>query len=225
MRNTFHRLSRLGLLAALAMLIVAVVPSVALAHETRTVAGNYKFVVGFLNEPALVDQPNGIDLTVTDINTGQPTLGVEKSLKAQIIFGGESEDVTLSPRFNLPGKYTAYVIPTKTGTWKFHFTGKINSDNIDELFTSGPGRFNDVEAAQPVQFPAKETPLLDLSTQASSAQSAAASAKTTANLAIAVGLGGVLVGIAGVAVGGVALARSRKSEPAAPLAVPERRVA
>jgi len=225
MRNLFHRSRRLTLLAVLATLAVAILPSVALAHETRTVAGKYKFVVGFLNEPALVDQPNGIDLTVTDLNSGQPILGVEKSLKAQIIFGGESEDVTLSPRFNLPGKYTAYVIPTKTGTWKFHFTGKINSDNIDELFTSGPGRFNDVDSAQAVQFPAKETPLLDLSSQAASAQSSAASAKTSANLAIGVGIGGVLIGIIGVAVGGVALARTRRSEPAPAAQVPERRVA
>ena len=145
MNNLHYRWSRLAALVGIAAVFAAFLPCAALAHETRTVAGKYKFVVGFLNEPALVDQPNGIDLTVTDLNSGQPVLGVEKSLKAQIIFGGESENVSLSPRFNLPGKYTAYVIPTKTGTWKFHFTGKIDNDNIDELFTSGPGRFNDVE--------------------------------------------------------------------------------
>jgi hypothetical protein len=204
---------------------LAVLPGVALAHETRTVAGKYKFVVGFLNEPALVEQPNGIDLTVTDVNTGQPILGVEKSLKAQIIFGGESEDVSLSPRFNLPGKYTAYVIPTKTGTWKFHFTGKVNSDSIDELFTSGPGRFNDVEATQPSQFPVKEAPLLDLSSQTSAAQSAAAGAQTSARLALTVGVAGVAVGVVGIVVAGVALTRSRKIDPAVAAAPPERKVA
>jgi hypothetical protein len=219
-----QRTHKLGTLALLAALLLAVIPGVALAHETRTVAGKYKFVVGFLNEPAIVDQPNGIDLTVTDVNSGQPVLGVEKSLKAQIIFGGESEDVTLAPRFNLPGKYTASVIPTKTGTWKFHFTGKVDSDNVDELFTSGPGRFDDVESAQALQFPAKETPLLDLSQQASSTQSAAAAAKSGAGLALAVGVGGALIGVAGLAVAGAALARTRKRAPAtAPAA--ERRVA
>ena len=215
---------RLPLLAAMAALLVAVLPTVALAHETRTVAGKYKFVVGFLNEPALVDQPNGIDLTVTDVSTGQPVLGVEKSLKAQFVFGGESEDVTLSPRFNLPGKYTAYVIPTKTGTWKFHFPGKINRDNIDELFTSGPGRFDDVSSAQPVQFPAKETPLLDLSTQASSAQSAASAAQSSARLALMVGAAGLAAGIIGIVVAAVAVAKTRQGEPAG-AASSERRVA
>jgi hypothetical protein len=225
MRAMIHRSSRLSIFVVLAALAVAVAPGIALAHETRTVAGKYKFVVGFLNEPALVEQPNGIDLTVTDVNSGQPILGVEKSLKAQIIFGGESEDVTLSPRFNLPGKYTAYVIPTKTGTWKFHFTGKVNSDSIDELFTSGPGRFNDVESAQPSQFPVKETPLLDVSSQAASAQSTAAGAQTSARLALAAGVAGVAVGVIGIAVAGVALSRTRKSAPAVAEAPPERRVA
>jgi hypothetical protein len=207
----------LPILAALAglALAVAAMPVIASAHETRTVAGKYKFVVGFLNEPAISDQPNGIDLTVTDSTTGEPIPGIEKSLKAQIVYGGESEDVTLSPRFNLPGKYAAYVIPTKTGTWKFHFTGKINSDNIDETFTSGPGRFNDVASAQSLQFPAKTTPLLDLSNQVTTAQTTATSAQNAARTGMAAGFVGVVVGIVGIAIGGIALSRARRERAAA----------
>lgn len=221
MRHSFPVLAALAGIA----LALAALPGIASAHETRTVAGKYKFVVGFLNEPAIVDQPNGIDLTVTDASTAQPIPGIEKSLKAQIIFGGETEDVTLSPRFNLPGKYTAYVIPTKTGTWKFHFTGKVNSDSIDELFTSGPGRFNDVESAQALQFPAKEPPLLDLSSQASSAQTSAASAKSNATMAMTIGIVGVVVGLLGLAVSGFALVKARRAESEAPAVSAERRVA
>jgi hypothetical protein len=203
---------RLRLFSALTALALAltIFPVVASAHETRTVAGKYKFVVGFLNEPAISDQPNGIDLTVTDVNTGDPVIGLEKSLKAQIIYGGETEDVTLSPRFNLPGKYTAYVIPTKTGTWKFHFTGKLNSDSIDETFISGPGRFNDVEAAQTFQFPAKTPGMVELNAQVNSAQSTATSAQSTAKAGFAVGIAGVILGAAGLVAGGVAISRSRR---------------
>jgi hypothetical protein len=203
---------RLTLFSALTAIALALTlfPVIASAHETRTVAGKYKFVVGFLNEPALSDQSNGIDLTVTDVNTGDPVLGVEKSLKAQIIYGGETEDVTLSPRFNLPGKYTAYVIPTKTGTWKFHFTGKVNNDSIDETFTSGPGRFNDVEAASAFQFPAKTPGMVELNAQVNSAQSTATSAQSAARAGIAAGVAGVLVGAAGLVVAGVAISRSKR---------------
>src|SRR3984893_11859005 len=200
---------RAAVLAGLAGLALAVValPAIASAHETRAVAGKYKFVVGFLNEPAISDQPNGIDLTVTDSSTNQPVTGLEKSLKAQIIFGGETEDVTLSPRFNLPGKYAGYVIPTKQGTWKFHFSGKVNSDSIDETFTSGPGRFSDVESAQTLQFPVKAPPLAELSGQASSAQSTAASAQSAARTGTVVGIVGIVIGALGLIVGGLALAQ------------------
>jgi hypothetical protein len=209
------RFTLVSVLTALA-LALTIFPVVASAHETRTVAGKYKFVVGFLNEPAISDQPNGIDLTVTDVNTGDPVIGLEKSVKAQIIYGGETEDVTLSPRFNLPGKYTAYVIPTKTGTWKFHFTGKINSDSIDETFISGPGRFNDVESAQTFQFPAKTPGMVELNAQVNSAQSTATSAQSTAKAGFAVGIAGVILGAAGLVAGGVAISRSRrKTETAA----------
>jgi len=208
------KLPVLAVLAGLALALAAL-PGIASAHETRTVAGKYKFVVGFLNEPAISDQPNGIDLTVTDATTAQPILGLEKSLKAQIIYGGETEDVTLSPRFNLPGKYAGYVIPTKTGTWKFHFTGKVNSDTIDETFMSGPGRFNDVEPAQTLQFPAKTPPLVDLSSQVSSAQAMAAGVQSTARTGIAVGIAGVVVGLLGLITGGIALSRARRASAAA----------
>ena len=212
---------------AVALATLVAVPGIASAHERRTVANKYTFVVGFLNEPAIVDQPNGIDLTVTDSTTNDPIQGLEKGLKAQIIFGGETENVTLTPRFGLPGKYTAYVIPTKTGTWKFHFTGKINSDNIDEMFISGPGRFNDVESASTYQFPAKTAPLLDISNSATSAQAAAASAKRTATIAMAVGVVGIAVGAIGLVVAGLAIARLRRVSAEASSAPPaqERRIA
>jgi hypothetical protein len=217
------KLPMFAILAGLALALAAL-PGVASAHETRTVADKYKFVVGFLNEPAIADQVNSIDLTVTDATTTQPILGLEKSLKAQIIFGGETEDVTLAPRGgSLPGKYTGYVIPTKSGTWKFHFTGKVNNDSIDETFTSGPGRFSDVEPAQTLQFPVKAPPLAELSGQASSAQAAAASAQSAARTGTIVGVAGIVVGAFGLIAGGFALSQVRRERTAAAPGAPKRR--
>src|SRR5579875_2828190 len=74
MQRLIHLRRTLPLLGGLAAVLIALVvlPGIASAHETRVVDGKYKFVVGFLNEPAIVDQPNSIDLTVTDASTGQP---------------------------------------------------------------------------------------------------------------------------------------------------------
>ena len=226
MQRPGHLRSR-AIIGSLAAVLVALVvlPGIASAHETRVVDGKYKFVVGFLTEPAIVDQPNSIDLTVTDNSTGQPVSGLEKSLKAQIVFGGESENVTLTPRFNAPGKYNAYVIPTRAGTWKFHFTGSVNGDAVDETFTSGPNRFSDVEDATSLQFPAQTSTMLTLTNQSAAAQSAATSAQHSARLGLIASAIGIVLGAAGLVTGGVALARARRTLAAAPADVPERRSA
>src|SRR5436309_2473149 len=122
-------LSLLAALTGAAILAAGLLPGAASAHEKRQV-GSYTFVVGFINEPAIVDQPNSIDLTITD-SSNQPVNGAEKTLKAQITYGGSTQDMTLTPRFNAPGKYNAYFIPTKTGTWKFHFAGSVNDQQVD----------------------------------------------------------------------------------------------
>ena len=195
-------------ISGIALVLTAIAPGLASAHEKRQV-GAYTFVVGFINEPAIVDQPNSIDLTVTDSNN-QPVTGVDKTLKAQITYGGETQDMALSPRFNAPGKYNAYFIPTRTGTWKFHFTGAVNDQKVDELFTSGPGRFNDVESTTTLDFPAKTPDMVTLSAQTAAAKSAADSTKSTANAALALGIAGIVVGVLGLAVGGYALLQSRR---------------
>src|SRR5579863_6842447 len=97
-----------GALVALSLLL----PTAALAHEQRDV-GKYHFVVGFLNEPAIQAQMNAIDLTVTTAADKQPVQGADKSLKGEVIVGGNaaSMPITLESRFGLPGKYAGYFMP------------------------------------------------------------------------------------------------------------------
>src|SRR5437868_3532079 len=95
---------------ALIALLAVFLPTAALAHEKRAV-GDVTFVVGFLNEPSIQGQPNGLDLTITDKN-GQPVEGAEKTLKVAIAYGGGTpKDLPLIARFGMKGKYTADVIP------------------------------------------------------------------------------------------------------------------
>jgi hypothetical protein len=49
-------------ISALLALMVVLTPTAALAHEKRTV-GKYTFTVGFLGEPSIQGQPNGLDLS------------------------------------------------------------------------------------------------------------------------------------------------------------------
>jgi hypothetical protein len=191
----------------------------ALAHEHRAV-GNYGFVVGFLNEPAVAEEPNGLDLQVKYYANGQvpgegdeaaeaagqPVEGLDQTLKAEVIVGGGAKkmDLTLEPAFNNPGAYEAHFIPTASGDYTFHITGKVQDKNIDETFTSSPEGFSSVDARDDLEFPDKLPSAAAL--QAAINNNSSSSSDDTAR---AIAIIGIIVGIIGVAVGGIALATRR----------------
>jgi hypothetical protein len=180
--------------------------SPAYAHERRAV-GKYDFVVGFVNEPAFQDEPNGLDLAITDRDSQQPVEGLEKTLKVTLAFGGNPpKELPLRARFRMPGKYTADLIPTRSGTYTWTVTGDILGQAVGEKFESGPGRFNDVESAANLHFPVRELSSGEVSTQLADAQRTAAQAQL-------LGLIGVGAGVLGLVVGGMALLATRRRQP------------
>ncbi len=182
---------------ALALGLTLLVTQSASAHERRTV-GKYQFVVGFLNEPAYTNLPNGIDLRVTNTETNKPVEGLEKTLKAEVISGSKTMPVELQTRFNQPGAYAGYFVPTKAAAYIFHFTGDIEGLKIDEKFETGPGRFEEPEDTIKLQFPEKLPAPLDMATQLKAAQDAASSAQTVAYVGVALGVLGVILGALGL---------------------------
>ena len=212
-----------AVLAALALIGLAGAGD-ASAHERRTVAGRYTFVVGWLTEPALLEEPNGLDLRITNVQTNEPVEGAEKSLKADVTAGGQTRTFELKARFGQRGAYTADLIPTRAGSWSFRFYGTLDGTPIDERFESGPGRFDDVRPKGDLQFPAQVPsagelaqrlgqpaeagrPAAEPSPDVQRALDRADQARTTA---IAFGVAGIAVGLAGTALAVYALAASRR---------------
>jgi hypothetical protein len=158
----------LAVVAAVAVVASTLIvnTNVALGHERRTV-GPYTFVVGWINEPAYVNLMNSLDLTVTETSGAKAVEGLDKTLKAEVTFGGSSQaqPLTLAARFGLPGKYSGYVLPTKAGEYTFHITGTVATLNVDEKFESGPGRFGSIESTDPLQYPQKVVSNTDLATR------------------------------------------------------------
>jgi hypothetical protein len=143
--------------------------TVAEAHERRTV-GPYQLVVGFLTEPAFAGTVNGVDLRIADTraNPAKSVEGVEKTLKVDVFQGGLSTPLSLDlrARFGSPGAYAADFVPTRAGSYRFVFKGKIEDTALsdkDGTFESGPGRFNDAEDPSKLQYPAKVPEGADLS--------------------------------------------------------------
>lgn len=191
-----------------ALILVGMLPTTASAHERRDVAGGkLEFVVGFIAEPAILGEPNGIDLRVTNKANKEPVEGLEKLLKATVQFGGGApKEFTLRARFGQKGAYTADLIPTRAGAYIFTFSGTWEGAQINERFEAGPGRFSEVEDPAKLHFP-EVLPLVGtLQTQLRDAEARADQARTFGFL-------GSALGLVGIALGGFALLR-RPGAPA-----------
>ena len=155
----------------------------AAAHETRSV-GPYVFVVGWLDEPAIQGQPNAATVRITDG-------------RIKVFSGGLTTPFTGAMRavFGQPGLYALDVIPTVSGGYKYQFTGKVESLDVNETFESGPGRFNDVQSAASLQFPEQVSSGAELARRLNEIQATADQARILAIVAVVIGLaaGGLIL--------------------------------
>jgi hypothetical protein len=225
---TFQRLPRLlatfAIVAALtAVSLTALVPS-AEAHERRQV-GDYTFVVGFLNEPAYLEEANGASVRVTRPDS-TPVEGLQQSLKVEITSGADTRTFDLTTVFGQPGLYVARFLPTKSGAYTFRFFGTIEGNEINERFESGPGRFDEVKSTEDLQFPIQVPTNAQLASEvqqsttgtevaevedAVTAQEALDRADRAQTIGLVVGGVGIIVGLIGIGLAMRANSRERPS--------------
>jgi hypothetical protein len=207
-----------------------------LAHE-EVVMGDISIVAGWVDEPPLVNQLNGIVLIITQVSNGQP---VNNALaQADIILqkGAETRPLEFQPTEEA-GTYTATILPTQTGQYAIVMQGTIAGQAID-----GQIEIEDVEDTARFSFPPAttnsssgnnqipqglieqlQTVITDLTAQVEEANVVAQEAsnatqsvtesieelKTSADRAYLFSLIGVGAGAAGIAIGVVALSRREK---------------
>lgn len=190
-----RRFSVALVVAAIALLAVA---GTAGAHEHRHVADDqFHMTVGFLEEPALQNEPNGLSLRVTSAHEDDAGVeGLQETLQAEVIYGGQTMPLDLEPAFNDPGHYVAHFIPTATGAYTFRIFGTIEGNAVDESFTGGPTTFSEVASTESMMFPAP-SPAEDPVALAADAQDSADGARTLAVVGIVVGLLGLVAGVLG----------------------------
>jgi len=194
-------MTRLLSIAAAIVMVVAslgIFMSTAAAHESRTV-GPYTFVVGWVNEPAVVGQSNGLFLRVTETASDKAVEGLEKTVKAEVTVGGgaKTRSLELEPDTDQPGVYTSGFVPTRVGDYSFHLSGAVGTTKIDEKFESGPNRFDAVTDIVSLEFPDQVPSAADLATQLTDANT---------KLTIALALGAVALALS---VASLAMSRRR----------------
>ncbi|MCM8747794.1 hypothetical protein NET02_01385 [Thermomicrobiaceae bacterium CFH 74404] len=195
------------LVVVLAVAIAGLIATIgsASAHEHRHV-GEYEIVVGFLNEPAIVEEPNGLELRVMkgEGDAAQPVEGLADTLQAEVMYGDQVMPLQLRPAFGEPGSYKAEFIPTAEGAYTFHIFGTIEGTPIDERFTSGPETFSEVQSRADLSFPQRVSPASEIERMAGEANDAAATARL-------LGIAGLVVGLLGLIAGGSGLVLARRA--------------
>jgi hypothetical protein len=207
------------------------------AHE-EVVVGNISIVGGWLDEPPLVSQLNGIVLIITNVSTGQPISNAVAQLEVTLQKGTDSRPLEFQPAEEA-GTYTATILPTQTGQYAIIMRGTIAGQAID-----GQMQIEDVEDTARFNFPPAATAtgsgggnqipqglveqlqivVSDLTAQVEEANIGAQNAnnatqgimesieelRISADRAYLFSLIGVGAGVAGIAIGAVAMSRREK---------------
>ncbi|MDQ3967454.1 MAG: hypothetical protein M3275_03555 [Thermoproteota archaeon] len=207
-----------------------------LAHE-EVVMGDISIVAGWVDEPPLVNQLNGIVLIITQVSNSQPVNNALAQADITLQKGAETRPLEFQPSEEA-GTYTATILPTQTGQYAIVMRGTIAGQAID-----GQIEIEDVEDTARFSFPPAttnsssgnnqipqglieqlQTVITDLTAQVEEANVVAQEAsnatqsvtesieelKTSADRAYLFSLIGVGAGAAGIAIAVVALSRREK---------------
>src|SRR5262249_26345369 len=118
-----------------------------------------------------------------------------------------------------PGHYTADLIPTAPGQYRFRFFGSLAETAVNATFNSraGGGQFDDVESSADLQFPERLPALREMQSAvrgiqqtAQQAQDAALAAQAGRTSAQTFAIVGAVLGALGLATGVGAVVASRK---------------
>lgn len=140
------------ILAALALAGLAV-PQLAAAHEHYEYmigADTYEITIGSLNEPLVVDDKSGVDFRVAQLGksveedaTGHghgsggstPVVGLEETLKVEVIAGDRRKTFDLTPVYSVPGSYKAQFYPTEATQLAYRIYGTIAGVPFDQTYS------------------------------------------------------------------------------------------
>ncbi len=127
-------------LIILFLLIMPGLAGIAYGHTIDSV-GEYRVEIGWMNEPVVSGETNGIEFYVSPLiscpDIPQPIKcaesqefkngisGLNKTIKMKLIYKDESITLPLSPDHDIPGKYYAFVNPTVSGFYQANILGTI----------------------------------------------------------------------------------------------------
>lgn len=206
-------------LAILALIIPSIL-GLAFGHTIDAV-GDYRLEIGWMNEPVVSGETNGIELFVSPLEPGleleeqvfeDGIEGLNKTLKMQLVLADQKITLPLEEDHNIPGKYYAFVNPTVAGFYQANILGNIGETNVS--LSMHPPK---VDERSYIEFPESSDLTLNQLIDGHTAVVGEVNAlKETVsklekpNAQNSMGYASIGLGIAAIAIAGIALARSKQ---------------
>ena len=192
----------------------------AFGHTIDSV-GDYRLEIGWMNEPVVSGETNGIELYVSPLEPGlsleeqkfkNGVPGLEKYLKIQLVLEDEKITLPLAADHNIPGKYYAFVNPTVSGYYQANILGNIGDTRVS--LSMHPPK---VDERAYIEFPESSdltlNQLIDGHTAVVGEVNDLKEKVTTLENSSSennVGYVGIVLGIIGIVIASIALAKSKK---------------
>ena len=189
--------------------------------HTLDSVGEYRLEIGWMNEPVVSGETNGIELLVSPLEPGidlknqvfkNGIEGLEKSLKIQLVFEDQKITLALKPDHTIPGKYYAFVNPTVAGYYQANILGTIEETSVS--LSMHPPK---VDERIYIEFP--ETADLTLNQlidghtaivgEVNSLKESVANLENS-NSQLVIGYIGIVIGIVAIIIASIALLKSKK---------------
>jgi len=167
-----------GLAFGVSVVLLAL-PAAARAHEKKSV-GALQLTIGWGDEPAFTGAKNSVDVDVSDA-AHAPVTDPAGRLAVEISFGDQRMSLSLLPAGRQPGKFKAWLVPTRAGTYTFHITGTLKGQAIDTTSTCSETTFHCVADVSDIQFPVRDPSLGQLADRVSRSLPRAEQAMDRAN--------------------------------------------
>ena len=199
------------------------------AHTIDAIDNKYRIEIGWMNEPVVSEETNGIELFISPLTpcpgiepitcAGAQSFhdgiaGLEKDLKIQMVYRTDRITLPLRADHNIDGKYYAFVDPTVAGFYQVNVLGKV-SDTVVSLSMHPPK----VDEREHIEFPERENQdileaqvaimaeiaalrnqTLEISEEFDVVQDAVRSGQGVSLTYVAIALGGIGIAVAAIAI-------------------------
>jgi len=187
--------------------VAVLLASAASAHERKT-SGPYTLTIGWGDEPAFEGFRNTIEVDVVETAGGAAPDLTGATMTVDVSFADQHVTLPMRPAFRQPGKLRAFLVPTRAGTYSFHFSGTIKGLAIDATSTCSNTTFACVGDVSEIQFPVKDPSAGQLAERMDRALPRAEGASSRASTA-------AIIAVGALAIAALALAMAIRSRKAA----------